>query len=300
MGVLNANDRAAVEPMIRQAGMLDFLPAIAVATGTFLATQLRMAILAPLVEADEDDDLGLQRILRWGGDLWGTLGTVVLIVFPLLTIGCFGLAALILVLFERRVEARADRLKAACANCGALIHPCALACPSCHAPVKEPRAIGFLGQPKTTPARIASLPFQLVALKRCPVCATRFARKGVKQTCVACGHSLMDDPAFAKGYVASIDRRVPLTCVVGFALGLIPVLGVIPAVIYYRLTIVAPFRRYIPPGPGFLLRWGIRLTLIILVACQWVPVAGAFALPAMALINYAAYRTAYRKLALAA
>ena len=45
-----------------------------------------------------------------------------------------------------------------------------------------------------------------------------------------------------------------------------------------------------------MLRWGVRLAVVILVAFQWVPVAGGFALPAMALINYIAYRTAYKKL----
>jgi hypothetical protein len=91
---------------------------------------------------------------------------------------------------------------------------------------------------------------------------------------------------------------VPLACVVCFVLGLIPVLGVIPGVIYYRLTIVAPFRRYIPAGRGFVLRWGVRLAVVVLVAFQWVPVAGGLAVPIMALISYGAYRTAYRKLAL--
>ena len=74
-------------------------------------------------------------------------------------------------------------------------------------------------------------------------------------------------------------------------------LGVIPGVVYYRLAIVAPFRRYIPPGRGLVLRWGVRLVVVSWCACQWVPVAGGFAVPAMALINYASYRTAYRKLA---
>jgi hypothetical protein len=46
------------------------------------------------------------------------------------------------------------------------------------------------------------------------------------------------------------------------------VLGVIPGVVAYRLMIVAPFRRYIPPGRGFLLRWGVRLAVVLLVALQ--------------------------------
>ena len=299
LGVLNATERAAVGQVIQQAGLSDFVPIAAVAAGTFFATQARGAILGPLVDADEDDDLGLQKLLRWAGDLWGTLGPVALIVFPLLTIAVFGLAIVLLVLIERRVESRGERTKVSCAHCGQLIHASALSCPFCKSPVEEPRAIGLLGRPKETPANVASLPYRLVAVKRCPVCATRFDRRAVKQTCGACGHRLMDDPSFARGYIASIDRRVPLACVVCFVLGLIPVLGVIPGVIYYRLTIVAPFRRYIPPGRGFLLRWGVRLAVVVLVAFQWVPVAGGLAVPAMALINYAAYRTAYRKLALA-
>jgi hypothetical protein len=63
-------------------------------------------------------------------------------------------------------------------------------------------------------------------------------------------------------------------------------------------AIVAPFRRYIPPGRSFLLRWGVRLAVVVLVAFQWVPVAGGLIVPAMALINFVAYRSAYRKLAL--
>jgi hypothetical protein len=107
----------------------------------------------------------------------------------------------------------------------------------------------------------------------------------------------MDDPRFVQAYVAFIDRRVPLVCAACFVLGLIPVLGVIPAVILYRLQIVAPFRRYLPPGRRFLLRWGIRLVSVILVASQWVPLLGGLLLPLLALINYGAYRQAFQKTA---
>jgi hypothetical protein len=298
LGVLNATERAAVGQVIEQAGLFDYVPALAVGAGTFFASKARGAVLGPLVEADEDDDLGLQKLLRWIGDLWGTLGPVALIVFPLVTMALFGVAVVIVVLIDRRVESRRERTKVACVHCGQPIHASALDCPFCKSPVKEPKDIGLLGQAKETPANIASLPYRLVAVKRCPACATRFDRKAVKQTCGACGHRLMDDPSFAGGYIASIDRRVPLACVVCFVLGLIPVLGVIPGVIYYRLAIVAPFRRYIPPGQGLLLRWGVRLAVVVLVALQWVPVAGGLAVPTMGLISYAAYRTAYRRLAL--
>ena len=108
------------------------------------------------------------------------------------------------------------------------------------APVQEPRDVGLLGQPRARPSDPRSLPFRLVAVKRCPLCATRLEHRAVKQTCPACGHRLMDDPRFARGYLAAIDRRVPVVLVACFVLGLVPVLGVIPGVITYRLGIVAP------------------------------------------------------------
>ena len=299
LGVLNATERAAVGKLIAPAGLFDFVPAALVAAGTLYFVRKRAAILEPLIEADEDDDLGVQKLLRWVGDLWGALGPVVLIVLPILTILVFGLAVFLLVFLERRVEAWGERSKAPCSHCGQSIHPSAMICPFCRAPVEGPRAIGLLGKPKDTPADPASLPFRLVSVKRCPSCATRFERNAVKQDCKACGHRLMGDPGFARGYLAFVDKRVPLACLVCFALGLIPILGVIPGVIFYRLSTVAPFRRYIPRGRGFLLRWGVRLAILVLVAFQWVPVIGWLSVPSMALISYGVYRTAYRKLALA-
>ena len=300
MGVLNATDRAAAQQVIHQAGLIDYLPVLAVGAGVYLATQVRGAILGPLSEADEDDDLGLQGLIRWVEDLWAGLGSIALILFPLLTIAAFGLAALILVIVERRLESRGERSRVPCVHCGQPIHASALMCPNCRTPLKHPRDVGFLGEPKARPADLRTLPYQLVAVKRCPACATRLQGRAVKQVCGACGHRLMDDPDFALRYIGFIDRRVPRILVVCFLLGLIPMLGVIPGVIYYRLSIVAPFRRYIPPGHGLLLRWVVRLSVMILVAFQWVPVAGGLAVPAMAMINYMAYRSAYRRLAFGA
>ena len=297
LGVLGTADRAAVGPLINHAGNGDYAPMLGVAVGTLALARARSVVVGPLADADEDDDLGLQRLLRWAGDLWGGLGAVVLVVLPLLALAAFGVAAVVLVVIERRVSARLAHLMAACATCARPIHPSARACPHCRAAVAEPRAVSFLGLPKEAPADPRSLPFDLVAAKRCPICATRFGRRAVVQACGVCGDESLLDPDFARDYVAAIDRRVPLACAVGFGLGLVPVLGVIPGVIYYRLAIVAPFRRYIPPTRGLLLRWGVRVAVVLLVATQWVPVAGGLALPAMGMISYLAYRTAYRGLA---
>lgn len=297
LGVLSTTEGAAVGRLIREAGVLDALPALAVGAGTLALARGRAALLGPLVEADVDDDLGLQRLLHRAGDLWAALGPLALLVLPALTIGALALAIVGLVLIERLV-ARGDEPSVACVGCGRPIHPCAPACPACKTPAAAPRAVGLLGRPLGGPADREKLPFDLVAVRRCPACATRLGRRAVRQECGACGHRLMDDPAFARAYIAAIDRRVPLACGAGFVLGLVPILGVIPGVIAYRLLIVAPFRRYIPAGRGLLIRWGVRLASIALVGLQWVPVAGGLALPALGLISYLAYRAAYRDLAL--
>jgi Double zinc ribbon len=299
LGVVGASDRDLVAQTIRPAGLVGQLPALAVGVGVYFASRARGVVVGTLSDADQDDDLGLQGLVRWVEDLWGGLGPVALILLPLLTVAMLAIAAALLALIVRRVEARAEATQVACSTCGRLIHAGAMSCPHCRAEVPAPRAVGLLGQAKARPADPASHPYRLVAVKRCPVCATRLDRRAVLQECGACGHRLMDDPDFARAYIAHVDRRVPLACAICFLLGLVPVLGVIPGVIYYRLAIVAPFRRYIPPGRNFLLRWGIRLVTLILVAFQWVPLLGGFLVPLMALVNYGAYRTAFRKLALA-
>ena len=78
----------------------------------------------------------------------------------------------------------------------------------------------------------------------------------------------------------------------GFSM--IPVIGLIPGVIYYRLTIIGPLRRYIPRTRTILLRWLVRIAIFLLIMLQWIPVAGIFAVPAMALLNYSVYRSAFR------
>ena len=96
LGVLNASDRAAARQVIDQASVFDYWPALAVGAGVYLVARTRAAVLGPLAEADEDDDLGLQGLLRWAEDLWGGLGPVALVVFPLLTVAAFGAAVLLL------------------------------------------------------------------------------------------------------------------------------------------------------------------------------------------------------------
>jgi hypothetical protein len=297
LGVMGASDRAVVRGVVGEAGFGDSVPAIVVGVGTYLASKARGWIVRPLQDADEDDDLGLQVILRWVEDLWSGLGAATLILLPLMTIVVFVLALILLVLAGRYIQAREETTRVPCTSCGQLIYACATACPHCKVPNKEPRAVGLLGGTKNVQGDPATQSYRLVAVKRCPVCATRPRKRAIRQACDACGSTAMDDDRFLRNYIGFVDRRVAPVCLACLLLGLIPLLGVIPAVILYRLEIVAPFRRYIPAGRDFVLRWGVRIVSLVLVAFQWIPLLGGFLLPAMALINYAAYRSAFRKLA---
>ena len=297
LGIVNATGDVEGAQAAGRAGLLGYLPASLIAFGTFAACRVCDALFRPFVEADEDDQLGLQTVLRWGGELWSIVGPLVLIVFPLLTIAALAVALAGLILVERRVARIGDQSSIACPSCKSSIHGSASCCPVCLAEIAEPRRVTMMGKAGTKKAKEADHAFRLVAVKRCPVCATRFPRRGVKQDCPACAHGLMSDQCFAKDYLAWLDRRVPLTCLVCFGLGLVPILGVIPGVIFYRMAIVAPLSRYIPLTHGMLVRWGVRGAMVGLVALQWIPFAGGLALPSMALINYSANRVAFRRLA---
>ena len=137
------------------------------------------------------------------------LGPLALILLPLATVAFLGVAAVLLVLVERRIEAVGDSARVPCANCGEPIHAAAAICPFCKAPQKEPRAVGLLGRVLARPADPARHPYRLMALKRCPACATRFGRRAVRQECDACGLRPLDDERFAGSYIGAIDRRVP-------------------------------------------------------------------------------------------
>ena len=292
----------AIEPeslvyAIRQAAVTDVLVAGAVGAGVFSVSTKRRQFMMLFMEADEDDEMGIQKLFSWGEDLWVFFGPWFLLIFPLLTVFLIGIVIGLLYRARKRAEVREERSKISCAQCGVLIFRSALACPSCGTETEAPRAVGYLGQARANrTADPATHPYRLVEKKRCPVCATRFKKRKPRQPCTACGHQLMADPAFARDYAARIGRRVPRVLAVAFLLSLVPIIGLIPAVIYYRLELVAPFRRYVPRGRSLLLRGGTRVFYFILIAFQWVPVVGGFVAPVMGFTSYQIYRSSYQRL----
>jgi hypothetical protein len=173
-----------------------------------------------------------------------------------------------------------------------------MGCPKCQAKVQAPCQIGIWGQPKAEPARnLEAHPYRLVEKKRCPVCATRFKERKPRQTCAECGHELMKEPAFRDAYVAYVRQRLPAVCGISFLLSLIPVFGLIPGVIYYRMALVSPFRRYIPLHRSSVIKWLLRLFFFVLIGVQWVPLLGGVVIPVMAWVSHSTYRSTFQSLA---
>jgi len=294
LGVLSAGDGVFVNDTLQQAGIGDAVIACLIGGTTWFLTSLRSGLVGLLVDSDEDDDLGIRNLLSWFEDIWAGAGVFLLLLYPLAMLLAICAVSGCLDILRRYFARREEKARIPCASCGETNYPCAAACWKCHTSVPEPRAVGFLGQAKKTPTPDrGEHPYRLAEKKRCPVCATRLKQRDPRQQCPACGHELFADPAFVDHYIAMVSARLPTVLVVGALFSLIPVIGLIPGVIYYRIRLVGPFGRYMRAGKRLLMKWGLRLLFFLLIGLQLVPIAGALVVPIMALLGYLVYRAAF-------
>jgi hypothetical protein len=300
-GVLTAADVAtlnAADPNLATAGangMVNLGVSAAISGAVFYLSSMRSAVMSTLTHADPHDDLGIQHLIAWGEDLWSAFGLLLIIAFPFLMLLIVALCAGGLFMLQQYLHYREEKSRIPCVKCGVALYPTALTCHNCRTSVAQPREIGFLG---TGGAAVSVLSrdshgFELVSMKRCPVCATRFEMRSPRQACLTCGHLLMSEPATMNSYLTHVDQRLPKTMMVCTGLGLIPIIGIIPGIIYYRMTLVRPFRQYLSFGTGILVKWGVRVLNLMLILLQPVPILGGLLVPIMAYTNYRVYRGVY-------
>lgn len=292
LGVMSVTDAKTVEA-IQQASIADGGIALLAAGGVFFLTQLRHSVLSVLYETDEDDSFGIQRVLSWVEDLWVVGAAFFLVILPILVIALSAVVIGILFLLRRVLAAREEAQKISCPSCHQLLFPAARACPHCGAAVPQPCDLGFLGQFKPETPAGENHALVLVEHKRCPQCATRFAHRAARQTCDACGYELFADSAFVQRYVEFIESRRFKVYLLSAAFGLVPVIGAVPAIVYYRLRLVGPYRQYLPAGAGLAARWVARVLCFAILLFQAVPLLGALAPPAMAWISHEVHRRAF-------
>lgn len=249
-----------------------------------------------LTDTDEGDDIGLQGVLSWVEDVFVIGGTLVAVVFPLLALVTFLLTLVGLYLVQRWLAHVEEQRKVPCPHCGALLHASAVHCFQCGQAQPQPLQVGLLGQARQTPVTdLAAHQHRLRTRKRCPNCATRLPDRAIQQACPACGVYTFANRAEFDAYMAEMRNTVPRVLLLCLLLGLIPVLGIVPGVIYYHLTLVASLRSYVPRRVGCVARTAVSLLLLLLVMAQWVPVVGALTVPVMALISYGVYGALIRR-----
>lgn len=297
MGIISLSDMEFIQKTIQQAGLGEISIAGIIAGIVYVLDVIRSQLLRFLMEADADDDLGVRGFISWIEDLFSISFVAFLLLFPLVALAINVLFVGGLFIVRWYLERKEEKTKIPCVSCGELVYQCALQCQSCATPLQEPHAIGFLGQSKPYPSKnISRQPYRLAEERRCPVCATRIREKSIHPACSACGHTLFKDSKFNTAYLEHIARRLPMVCGLSFLLSLIPIIGLIPGVIYYRLALVAPFRRYIPMTHNFMAKWGIRLLFFVLVSMQIIPGVGGLVVPLMALVSFLVYRTTFYKM----
>ncbi|MFO7726299.1 MAG: DUF4126 family protein [Oceanipulchritudo sp.] len=296
LGVLTSRDITFIEQTISRAGVFDLVVAGAMAGAVFFFNTLRSGFMEMLYMADPDDDLGVRTLISWFEDLWSSFGLYLLILYPLIIIALVGLGLGAMHLARKRAERREEQSRVPCPSCGERIYACALECPHCHHSIGEPRDIGFFGQTVDRPAAGTSgHALKLVSKRRCSKCATRVKESRLPQSCPTCGHVILGEPDRQKAYSAMVRNRLPKVLGITFVLSLIPVLGIIPGIIYYRVQLIAPLRAYIPASRGLVLRWLVRLLFLLLISLQLIPGLGGFMVPVMALISYSLYSGYFNK-----
>ncbi|MCK6446042.1 MAG: hypothetical protein L6Q99_06575 [Planctomycetes bacterium] len=261
------------------------------AATVFGLTMLRNQIVELLNDIDQDDDIGLQTLVNWIENIWTVMGLFLLVLLPILAVVLSALTALGLWLARRRAERKEEESKVACARCATKILPHATLCHACRTPLEAPRKVGVFGTPKAEAAPDVALHrFELVARKRCPDCASRLKKRQARQRCETCNRVTFESPAEFEAYLQALDRRLPKTLAICFLLSAVPLVGVIPGVIYYRLTMITGVRGYIPPLRGCTTKWVVRIVNWGVIALQPVPLLGATIVPLMCFTNYAIYK----------
>eukprot|EP00752_Nemacystus_decipiens_P016068 g14364.t1 len=302
-GIITANDEAVIREIISwhepvRAGLgedaLGLIVACFTAGGVYISCILRRNLLGMLAEADPDDDTMVGGMLSWLEDLWALFGTMLLILFPVFMLILTGTIFTILALLQWRAKRKEEKSKVPCTSCGETMYRSAMQCPSCQAPNAAIHAVGWLGQSKEKlAANPAAQPVRLTQKQRCPVCATYLQPRQLRQQCPTCRHELFAGDDESAAYLGVLDQRLPRVLVVTALISLIPIVGLIPAIMVYRLRLIAPLRRYLSLIRRVPLGMCLRLLFIVLIWVQVIPGIGAAAVPIMASISYGTYRRSF-------
>lgn len=261
---------------------------------TWLFGRIRDGVVDLIDDIDDDNTLGLQSLLHWIETGWTIGGVALIYILPTLALIFAALTIATLFLIRKYFEHREKQSYVACPMCATMLHPSAPFCPHCKVAREQISNIGLFGQAKQELITDKGTHrTQLLARKRCPTCATRLKARAMQQSCECCGTVTFANVSEANSFMRELDKHFNKTVLYSSLLGLIPVIGIIPAMVYYRLSLVSSLRRYLPRSVGCLTRWVVRAISVVLIGMQVIPGIGALAVALMCWINYQIYRQVF-------
>lgn len=270
--------------------------AIMSAVGVWYASSARGAVMGMMIEADPEDDTMVASLFSWAEDLWAIFGAVLLVFFPFIMLGITVVLLGVLAMARLWVKRKDARAKEPCADCGEQMYRSAMACPSCKTPNANVHGVDWLGRTLTTPTHHQeSHPYVLMQKQRCPVCATYLKERKIHQACETCGHEVFASEAEVDRYIGELDSKVPGVLVMTAVFSFIPIIGLIPAVMIYRVQLVTPLRRYISMFSSLPARWILRVMIVLLCWLQLIPLVGVLAVPVMAVMSFSVYRGLFKR-----
>ncbi|WP_027001717.1 hypothetical protein [Hugenholtzia roseola] len=275
---------------IHQAGFVgEYGGTLLLAAGVYFLTLLKTQIEEYLLSIDEDGDLYLHTIASSFQDVFVFFGFFLLLAFGLLALLFFGIAVLALFLLKKRIAAKEEKQKIACAKCQHLNTPFALSCAKCKTPTAVAFQIGFFGQKRQ---KQVSNPekhqFSLQTQKRCTACGTKLEDA---RACRACGKAVFESAESKKKYLRKIELRLIPTVVLAVGLGFIPILGIVLAMLYANLYLNAPLKRYLPTLQS--LSTAIFIKFLIFLVLFFGSMAGFILAPLYVLIRFTLWRRAF-------
>ncbi len=264
--------------------------------GAWGLASVRRGLLRPLDDLDSDDTLGIRSVITLveEGSVMG--GLALLIVAPVAAAVAITVTAMAVSGIRAYIGSKEEAAKIACGSCEVRHHASAVVCPSCSTPNPAPRRVGAFGQAKDEPApEAARHEHALLTRRRCRRCASRLVGRAMDARCPECSTSAFADEHALSTYVDGLHGRLGFTLAALAGMSLIPVVGMIPGLIVIRLTVISPLRAYTPVLAGAAARWGDRITTIVLLLMQPIPILGAAMMPLIGWKSWAFHRAALER-----
>ena len=253
---------------------------------TGFCCRIRSAVLEQIHAIDPEDDLRLQSLSNYLGEIALFVIFLSLIFLPLLALVLTGIGMLAGVLFQRLWTWYERQHSHPCRACAAdgretSVSDCALICPECgeeQANVRRVGWFGFSGNRLLEGMSPEHHSFRLLAAHRCRWCASPLEHSNV---CSRCGRGQWTEELRAY-YVQRTDLRSALLLLAALLFFLFPFGGLMLALVLFRPLAVRPLATHLSAGGRFLIGLVMMflklLILMPLVLLSTIPGVGLLAL----------------------